>query len=285
MLHGCKQTPDEFAAATRMNELAEERGFFVAYPAQPHTANVLKCWNWFNASHQRRDQGEPGIIAGLARELIERLGLDERRVYVAGLSAGGAMAVILGRRYPDLFAAVGVHSGLPFAAAHDVGSAFKAMNEGSGMFTDSLRSGNASPASVDLSAIPTIVFHGDRDTTVHPDNSSEVAAQSAGHCVPRDHGGKAPVMEANGPPYRVHGGRPCTLTRFWNASKRVIVEQWLVHGAGHAWFGGDSRESYTDAKGPDASREMIRFFYEHPLKPINRQGNPVAGQHPCSSPC
>jgi len=122
MLHGCTQTPDDFATGTRMNILAEERGCFVAYPAQSQKANISKCWNWFKPSDQDRDQGEPAIIAGLVRELLRTYRLDPERVYVAGLSAGGAMPVILGRTYPDMFAAVGVHSGLPYAVAHDLPS-------------------------------------------------------------------------------------------------------------------------------------------------------------------
>src|SRR6185295_6512446 len=146
---------------TRMNILAEERGCFVVYPAQPQSANTSKCWNWFKAGDQRRDRGEPAIIAGLVRELSLSYCIDPKRVYVGGLSAGGAMAVILGRTYPELFAAVGVHSGLPYAAAHDLPSALTAMTRGP--------NGSHVATGVAVQAtIPAIVFHGDRDTTVHP---------------------------------------------------------------------------------------------------------------------
>src|SRR6266550_8361601 len=176
MLHGCTQTPDDFATGTRMNILAEERGCFVAYPAQSKKANISKCWNWFKASDQGRDRGEPAIVAGLVRELLLTYGLDQKRVYVAGLSAGGAMAVILGRTYPDMFAAVGVHSGLPYRVAHDLRSAFAAMHRPD---TANPRGERPESARAWRSAVPTIVFHGDRDMIVHPGNGKRVATETA----------------------------------------------------------------------------------------------------------
>jgi poly(hydroxyalkanoate) depolymerase family esterase len=260
MLHGCTQTPDDFATGTRMNMLAEERECFIVYPSQPQTANMSKCWNWFKASDQRRDQGEPAIIAGLVRELLLTYGLDRERVYVGGLSAGGAMAVILGRAYPELFAAVGVHSGLPYAAAHDLPSAFAAMHRG-----DASESGVAPCENLQAwrGAIPTIVFHGDLDTTVHPCNGEKVVSQSAGadsfNAADNSSAAAATVERcASGTP----GGHSYTRRIFTDGSGKIVVEYWLVHGAGHAWFGGDPRGSYTDSKGPDASGEMIRFFLE-----------------------
>ena len=260
MLHGCTQTPDDFATGTRMNMLAEERACFIVYPAQPQTANMSKCWNWFKASNQRRDQGEPAIIAGLVRELLLTYGLDHERVYVGGLSAGGAMAVILGRAFPELFAAVGVHSGLPYAAAHDLPSAFAAMHQGD---ASDPTVGPSENAQAWRGGIPTIVFHGDLDTTVHPCNGEKVVSQSAGassfNAADSSSAAAATVERcANGTP----GGHSYTRRIFKDGTGKIVVEYWLVHGAGHAWFGGDPRGSYTDSKGPDASSEMLRFFLE-----------------------
>ncbi|HLS85933.1 MAG TPA: PHB depolymerase family esterase [Burkholderiales bacterium] len=231
MLHGCKQAPEDFAAGTRMNLLAEELGFAVVYPAQSRDANASACWNWFEPAHQRRDAGEPSIIAGITREVVARHRLDARRVYVAGLSAGGAMAAVMGAAYPELYAAMGIHSGLGYAAARDLPSALAAMKGKRG------RSRQAAPG------IPAIVFHGDRDTTVHPSNGEH----RPGGTLERTERGHA-------------NGRDYTRTTHWNESGHVILEHWLVHGAGHAWSGGGPGGTFADPLGPDASREMLRFF-------------------------
>ena len=254
MLHGCTQTPDDFATGTRMNILAEERGCFVAYPAQSKKANISKCWNWFKASDQGRDQGEPAIIAGLVRELLLTYGLDQKRVYVAGLSAGGAMAVILGRTYPDLFAAIGVHSGLPYGAAHDLPSAFAAMHRPD---TAVPRGERLESAQAWRTSVPTIVFHGDRDMTVHPGNGEQVATETA--AVNADESSRESTA-AETRTGEASGGYAYTCTLFKDENERIVVENWLVHGAAHAWFGGDSRGSFVDPYGPDATSEMMRFF-------------------------
>jgi poly(hydroxyalkanoate) depolymerase family esterase len=248
MLHGCTQTPDDFAAGTRMNALAEERECFVLYPAQTRAANRSRCWNWFKRGDQRRDKGEPAIIAGMTREVLKRYGIDTRKVYVAGLSAGGAMAAVMGAAYPDLYAAVGIHSGLAVASAHDVPSAFAAMR---GMPPPSARAAVSGGA---CGAVPVIVFHGDLDTTVHPRNGEQVILES----VDRNAASNTLSVEQG----RVPGGHAYTRTVHFDPTGRVILEHWLVHGAGHAWSGGSTRGSYTDPKGPDAAREMIRFFYQ-----------------------
>ena len=176
MLHGCTQSPDDFAAGTRMNLIAEEQTCLVAYPAQPSDANPAKCWNWFRPGDQRRGQGEPSLIADITRKIMREYSVDPNRVYIAGLSAGGAAAAIMGATYPDLYAAVGVHSGLACGAANDLPSAFVAMRQGD--LADSLGSSDVSSDLRNGPAVPIIVFHGDRDTTVHPRNGDHVIARS-----------------------------------------------------------------------------------------------------------
>jgi poly(hydroxyalkanoate) depolymerase family esterase len=247
MLHGCTQTPDDFALGTGMNRVAEEAGCFVLYPAQAHSANGAKCWNWFMSVDQRRDQGEPAIIADLTREIVRTYKLDARRVYVAGLSAGGAMAAVMANTYPDLYAAAGVHSGLAYAVAHDLPSALSAMR-GSG--------GGLTKAAASAAPVPTIVFHGDRDTTVHPCNADQLAPQ-AGIVHPPLQASAFTVKVQKG---QVPGGHAYTRALHHDASGTGVLEQWTIHGANHAWSGGSEEGSYTDPKGPDASREMMRFF-------------------------
>ena len=237
MLHGCTQDPDDFAKGTQMNMLAEEMGCLVVYPAQSRQANASRCWNWFNDADQQRDRGEPSIIAGLTRQIMGEYAVDPGQVFVAGLSAGGAMATIMGTLYPELYAAVGVHSGLPFASAHDLPSALAAMN---GDFRRRQQPGRP---------IPIIVFHGDQDKTVHPANGDELVA-------PARDSAEAMAVE----PGRVPNGHAYTRTTHKRADGRVHAEHWLIHGAGHAWSGGSAHGSYTDGRGPDASREMMRFF-------------------------
>lgn len=241
MLHGCTQTPDDFAAGTRMNALAEKSGYLVLYPAQTRAANGSRCWNWFKRGNQRRGKGEPAILAGMTRECMSRYAIDPRRVYVAGLSAGGAMAAVLASAYPDLYAALGVHSGLAVGSAHDVQSAFVAMQG-----TPAARSAVWKRIS---KSVPAIVFHGDRDTTVHPRNGEQVILESVD-----------PAAASSVERGQVPGGHAYTRTVHRDATGRVFLEHWLVHGAGHAWSGGSPSGSYTDPKGPDAARAMLRFF-------------------------
>jgi poly(hydroxyalkanoate) depolymerase family esterase len=251
MLHGCTQSPDDFAAGTRMNLLAERDGFLVCYPGQTSSANRSRCWNWFNDGDQRRDRGEPSLIAGITADVIAKHAVDPRRVYVAGLSAGGALAATMGQTYPDLYAAIGVHSGLACGAARDVSSAVIAMRQGGGARA---AAAPGIPPMPGIAGVPTIVFHGDRDTTVNPVNGDEVTAQTTHAAV------RATETEEG----RVPGGHGYTRTRFLDRDGATLAEQWNVHGAGHAWAGGSSLGSYTDPQGPDASREMLRFFAEHP---------------------
>ena len=247
MLHGCTQGPDDFAAGTRMNALGEEHRCFVLYPAQSHGANQSRCWNWFRREDQARDRGEPSILAGMTRDIVQRYGIDARRVYIAGLSAGGAMAAVMAVTYPELFAAVGIHSGLACGSAHDLPSALAAMR---GMPAGLGRTASTGAAS---HATPTIVFHGDQDRTVHPRNGADVIARSEHH----EGGPGGRVSSERG---QAAGGHAYTRTVHRDATDHVLLEHWLVHGGGHAWFGGSQAGSYTDARGPDASAEMVRFF-------------------------
>ncbi len=246
MLHGCTQSPDDFAAGTGMNRLAEEHGLLVLYPAQDNAANPQRCWNWFNPEDQERDRGEPSLIAGMTREVMREHAVDPARVYVAGLSAGGAAAANLAATYPDLYAAAGIHSGLPAGAAGDLPSAFAAMRQGAAP--------SSRPAGRKL--VPTIVFHGDQDSTVSPHNGDRIIAQA--RATAEGLQATAAVQRGEAP-----GGRAYSRRLHADAAGRVLLEQWVIHGAGHAWAGGSPAGSYTDPQGPDASREMIRFFLEH----------------------
>ena len=234
-----------------MNLIAEEQTFFVVYPAQPSEANAAKCWNWFRPSDQRRGQGEPSLIAGITGQVMRDYSVDPHRVYIGGLSAGAAAAAVMGATYPDLYAAICVHSGLAWAAANDIPSAFAAMRQGGS--SASSRSGDRSAVLEHGSAVPTIVFHGDRDNTVHPRNGDHVIAQN-----------RTTNSQKNVHRGRVPGGHTYTRTIHTDARGRSILEHWEIHGAGHAWSGGSPAGSYTDPRGPDAAREMLRFFLEHP---------------------
>ena len=244
MLHGCTQSPDDFATGTRMNELSEEHTFLVAYPAQAGNANMQKCWNWFQAAHQQRGRGEPSLIAGITRQVVEEYEVAEGRVYVAGMSAGGAIVAT----YPDLYAAVGVHSGLAPVSAHDISSAFTAMRQGGPVVAhkDVLSEGYQE-------VLPTIIFHGDGDTTIHPRNGDRLLVH-----LSRGANGSSPrVMTRQG---QVPGGYEYTRFTYRDTEGRDLVERWSVHGLGHAWSGGSYPGSYADPRGLDASAEEVRFF-------------------------
>jgi poly(hydroxyalkanoate) depolymerase family esterase len=250
MLHGCTQTVADAASGTRLNMLAEVDGFLVVYPEQAPAANRSKCWNWFQPADQQRGEGEPSLIADITRQVMATYHVDAGRVYVAGMSAGGAMAAILGATYPDLFAAVGVHSGLPRGAARDLRSGLAAMRQGAAIVR---HSGGPHVAR----GVPTIVFHGDRDTTVNPRNGEQVLAQALAPS-----GADRPERTVS--EGRVPNGHTYTRSLYRDVRGNVVGEHWLVHGAGHAWSGGSPSGSFTDPRGPDASKEMLRFFREHP---------------------
>ena len=245
MLHGCTQSPDDFAVGTRMNAQADLHGFLVAYPAQSAKANANTCWNWFRPQDQMRGGGEPALITAMTAQVATDYRVDPNRVFVAGLSAGAAMAVVLGRTYPDVFAAVGAHSGLAYRAASDMGSAFAAMRNGATGDADGRARGGGN-------LTPTIVFHGDRDHTVSAANGDAIVAQqtrAGGHVRTRESG-------------RGSTGHGYERTTYTDASGRTVVEDWRVQGGGHAWMGGSATGTYTDPHGPDASAEMVRFFLQ-----------------------
>jgi poly(hydroxyalkanoate) depolymerase family esterase len=240
MLHGCTQTPEDFAAGTRMNGVAGARGCGVLYPAQSTRMNPQRCWNWFKHQHQSRGRGEPALLESLVHAVVAEHGFDRSRVFVAGLSAGGAMAAVLAEACPDTFAAVGVHSGLPAGAARDLPAALSAMKAGPAA---GFKGTGAALR------VPCIVFHGDADATVHHRNGDAVA-----HAIPH---ASAEASRVDGA-----GRRAATRTVFVDGHGCTTGEQWVVHGAPHAWAGGSTGGSYTDPRGPDASAEMVRFFLD-----------------------
>jgi len=235
MLHGCTQSAADFAAGTRMNQLADRDTFLVAYPEQAGAANQRRCWNWFLPAHQRRDAGEPSLLAGVTRQVMASHQVDRGRVFVAGLSAGGAMAAVLAATYPDLFTAAGIHSGLAYRAAHDVSSAYAAMRDGPPAKGPAAGGGSG----------PLIVFQGDRDTTVAPANAAALLSPWSRSAQPE-----------------VVPGRGWTRRIYRDGDGRLAAEWWSVHRLGHAWSGGSPEGSFTKPAGPDASAELVRFFSE-----------------------
>lgn len=250
MLHGCNQTPDDFAAGTHMNALAEKHGLAIAYPAQTGGHNAGRCWNWFEPGDQSRGAGEPAILAAMTRKLMKDFGLGREAVYVAGLSAGGAMAAILADVYPDVFSAAGVHSGLARGSASGMMSAMVAMRNGA---ADAPATPVGPAVPKPATAVRWIVFQGDADSTVHPSNAGRIVASVLGADASPAKTGKRSVR-----------GRGYARRDFAGGDGRIRVELWTIEGGGHAWSGGRLAGSYTDAKGPDASAQMIRFFLTKP---------------------
>ncbi|MFN3439612.1 MAG: alpha/beta hydrolase family esterase [Acidovorax sp.] len=272
MLHGCTQNPEDFATGTGMNAAAAPANALVLYPEQPHSANPNGCWNWFRPGDQHRDGGEPALLVAMVRDVMARHAVDTQRVYVAGLSAGGAMAALLGREYPDLFAAMGVHSGLQAGAAHNVMGALSAMKNGAKPGAAAHRAASAHAADAPaLPPPPTIVFHGDADPTVHAHNGEQLiqATLSALASAP----GGAPATVKTVQQGQSASGQGYTRTVYSLAGgadteskppRPAVAEHWVLHGAGHAWAGGNAGGSHTDPRGVNATQEMLRFFLEHP---------------------
>jgi poly(hydroxyalkanoate) depolymerase family esterase len=254
LLHGCRQSAEDFAAGTRMNEAAEDTGVLVLYPEQSLAGNLLRCWNWYALQDRSNSDGDAALIAAMTRHIISEHGIDAKRVYVAGMSAGGGMAAVLARDYPELYAALGVHSGVPAGLAHDVFSAIRLMSNGPAQ-----GEADAVPITVEGlgQSVASIVFHGDEDKTVHPSNGEAI------HAAPGSPAQPVGTIQATTEPRA--GQRGFTRSVEFGPGGVTKKELWIVHGAGHAWAGGSDDARYTDADGPSASREMLRFFLQHRL--------------------
>ncbi|KSU63203.1 poly(3-hydroxybutyrate) depolymerase [[Bacillus] enclensis] len=262
MLHGCTQDANQFAAGTRMNTLADEKGFLVLYPEQTSSANSNKCWNWFESAHQARGSGEPAVIAGMVNKVKSSYSIQGDEVYASGLSAGAAMSVIMGAAYPDLFSGIGVGAGLEYKAATSMTGAFTAMSSGG---PSPVQQGNLAYQAMSSRAkiMPVIVFHGTSDYTVYPVNGNQVISQWAATNDLAENGiadgwiDDQPERTVNAV---VSGGRSYNVSDFEGLDRRVWMRKVTIQGMGHAWSGGSSQGSYTDPQGPDASRMMWEFF-------------------------
>jgi poly(hydroxyalkanoate) depolymerase family esterase len=255
LLHGCGQGAADFAAGTRMNEAAEDAGVFVLYPEQSMAANLLRCWNWYALRDRSHDAGDAALIAAMTRQVMRDHDIDARRVYVAGMSAGGGMAAVLARDHPQLYAALGVHSGVPAGMAHDVFSALRLM--ASGPAAEAAAAPTSTGGGIGA-AVACIVFHGDEDRTVHPSNGQAI------HGAVGDAADPASVGQSLQATTDARAGRRgFTRTVEFDAEGVSRRELWMIHGAGHAWAGGSDQARHTDADGPNASREMLRFFLQH----------------------
>ena len=268
-LHGCTQDPDTFAAGTRFNTLADQYNFLVLYPQQNSTNNAGKCWNWFRPSNQARGRGEPALLAGMIDHIASHFTVDPDRVFIAGMSAGAAMAVIMGACYPDYFAAIGVHSGLEYKAATDLVGAQVAMNRGG---PDPALQGKLAYLSAGSASrvLPVIVFHGTRDETVSPINGDQVIQQFAStndyadDGIANDSASATPSSIETG---QVPNGYSYTVYTYLYQGN-VLLQHYHINGMGHAWSGGSAAPpaTHTDPGGPDASTIMWNFFAGHPKK-------------------
>jgi len=257
MLHGCRQDSLGFAGGTRMNALAEQGRCAVLYPEQSKHSNPLRCWNWFDAA-SLAGQGEAALIARLIDQVKERRPIDPRRVYVVGMSAGGAMACILAVRHSRLFAACAIHSGMMYGAASSPMQALAAMRSGpSAASVDKARQLMRAAGESEV-AVPTLVIHGDSDATVNPVNADRIIEQlraRAEYLAPR-----AGALLASDERRIDGGGRTCRQQDYTRQG-RIVLRKVLVEGLGHAWSGGDARYEFNDAAGPDAGRLILDFMF------------------------
>jgi poly(hydroxyalkanoate) depolymerase family esterase len=268
MLHGCTQNANDFSLGTEMNAMAEKEGFFVLYPEQSSEFNANKCWNWFEVGHQQRGKGEPSIIAEMTLDIVNKYPINSKKVYVAGMSAGGAMSVIMGATYPDVYAAIGVSAGLEYKAGTDLLSGTLAMQVGG---PDPARQGRLAYEAMQQfkRTVPMIVFHGDSDVTVNVTNGHQVLSQWS---VTNDYADDGFLNKSISDThyYNIHdqveNGFTYTQSTYFDSSQKPIMEKWIVHGMSHKWSGGNPNGSYTDPKGPKATREMVRFFNQFMMK-------------------
>jgi poly(hydroxyalkanoate) depolymerase family esterase len=261
VLHGCTQSPDIMRQLTRFDQLAESKGFIAVFPEQPQSANSTKCWNFFQDAHIHRGSGEPSLIAGITGWVKQHYTVNPQRVYVAGLSAGGAMASVMGATHPDLYAAIGVGSGCSYASTAACAGYQSA---------DPAKTGLAAYAEMGERArpMPVIAFQGDMYTTVPPINADQLIRQWQLTADVADDGtanGSIPGAPKETLKGQVPGGRSYTVRNYVDAQGRELMQYWLVNGMPHAWSGGCSCQSYSDPTGPDETAAMYSFFVNHPM--------------------
>jgi poly(hydroxyalkanoate) depolymerase family esterase len=266
MLHGCKQDAQAFADGTGMNRLAERERFAVLYPEQDVRANPFRCWNWFHPEVVR-GRGESRALVGLVQRIRDRYRMDPQRVYIAGMSAGAAMAQVLAVRHPELFAAAALHSGVMYRASAAPWLAMSTLRRGSGLSPEALANAVREELG-EMPAVPTLLIHGDKDEAVSPRNAQQSAEQIRVLAEAQAQGSSPPVELAEWS--LIAGGRRCSVQE-WGRGGRVLVRLCIIEGLAHAWSGGDATLPFNDAAGPDASQMIWNF-----VAPFRRAGIAVA---------
>jgi poly(hydroxyalkanoate) depolymerase family esterase len=273
LLHGCTHDGAHMAEISGMNEVAAFHRFLVVYPEQSLCANLLKCWNWFRPEHQSRDAGEPSILAAIVAQIRSTYSVDPDRLYVAGVSAGGAMASILAATYPDVFAGVAVFAGAEFKAATSTSEGFAAMKHGG---PDPARQGqiafevmHGGFARTERRRMPVIVFHGTADKKVNWINADQTIAQweKTNSCLAAEDGNIGFLLTEKVSDGKVSDGYAYKKYSYLESDSHLLMEKWLVEGLGHAWSGSPKPRKYGDPKGPNASAEIWRFFCESAKHP------------------
>lgn len=261
LLHGCTQDAADIARGTRIAEHADREGFLAVLPEQPASANAKKCWNWYDPAHQSRDAGEPSLIAGITEQVRRDYAVDEARIHLAGISAGAAMASIVAVAYPERYASIAIHSGLPWGAAHDVMTALGAMAKGI-PDADALGIAALRAMGARARAIPVLVVHGGSDAVLVPANGRQATRQWA---VTDARALGVDSLTPRGDESGVANGYHWTRSSLADARGRVMIEQLTVQELGHAWSGGSRQGTFTDERGPDAMDAVVRFFLAHPM--------------------